>query len=161
MSIVRANTGIVPTASHPAPGNVAEAKQIARGLRKLARFIELNPELVPLFRYPFAGTNVPARNRETVVGAARAGARMGGVKVDKHQDDHWAGVDLVFSDVVSMHVYIEREAICERIVVGNHEVTEELPDAEALAAVPKVTVTRTVEDVEWRCVPLLAEEDVA
>jgi hypothetical protein len=42
-------------------------------------------------------------------------------------------------------------------VVGTREVTEEVPDPEALAAVPKVTVTRTVEDVRWECRPLLAE----
>ena len=51
-----------------------------------------------------------------------------------------------------------RSTVCERIVLGTREVTEEIPDPEALAAVPTITVTKTVEDIRWECVPLLAEK---
>jgi hypothetical protein len=35
-------------------------------------------------------------------------------------------------------------------------VADALPRMQALAAVPTKVVTETVEDVEWRCAPLLA-----
>jgi hypothetical protein len=49
-----------------------------------------------------------------------------------------------------------RETVCERVVTGTREVTVTVPDPEALAAVPKVTVTKFVDDVEWRCGSVLA-----
>jgi len=48
-----------------------------------------------------------------------------------------------------------REEVCERVVTGTREIVEEVPDPDALAAVPKVTVTKVVEDIEWVCQPLL------
>jgi hypothetical protein len=49
-----------------------------------------------------------------------------------------------------------RSEVCERVVTGTREVTETVPDPEALAAVPEVEVTRVIEDVEWRCHSILA-----
>ena len=49
-----------------------------------------------------------------------------------------------------------RTAVCERVVTGTREVTVTVPDPEALAAVPEVTVTKFVDDVEWRCGSVLA-----
>lgn len=49
-----------------------------------------------------------------------------------------------------------RAQVCERVVVDTREVTEEVPDPEALAEVPKVKQRRTVETIEWRCNPVLA-----
>lgn len=49
-----------------------------------------------------------------------------------------------------------RDAVCERVVTGTREVTEMVKDPEALAAVPEVEVTRTVETVEWVCGSVLA-----
>lgn len=48
-----------------------------------------------------------------------------------------------------------REDVCERVVIGTSEVTVEVPDPEALAALPKVQVTRVVEEVTWVCPPSL------
>ncbi len=53
---------------------------------------------------------------------------------------------------VMLHAYGDRAKVCERVVTGTREVTEEVPDPDA----PKVTVTRVVEDVEWRCSSILA-----
>jgi heme-binding NEAT domain protein len=58
-------------------------------------------------------------------------------------------------------VSVDREEICERIVTGTREVTVEVPDPEQLAAVPTVSVTKTVEDVEWICRPLLDDATTA
>jgi len=59
-----------------------------------------------------------------------------------------------FSGMV-LAAYAPRNEVCERVVTGTREVTREVPDPEALAAVPKVVVTETVEDVTWECIPLL------
>jgi hypothetical protein len=49
-----------------------------------------------------------------------------------------------------------RSAVCERVVTGTGTVTRTVPDPDALANVPTVEVTETVEHVEWVCAPLLA-----
>lgn len=49
-----------------------------------------------------------------------------------------------------------REAVCTRVVTGTREVTKKVKDPDLLERVPEVEVTETVEDVEWRCHPLLA-----
>lgn len=150
------------TPNRPGP----EAQAVIDGLLGLAAMIERNPELVdgdlgPL-RYVFGGMNVFPSTREGVAALARMGRRAG-AKVTKHQNDSRAGVDLDFGwpegyrGRVRLHVSVDREEICERIVIGTREVTEEVPDPEKLAAVPKVTVTKTVEEVTWRCHPILAE----
>ncbi len=62
---------------------------------------------------------------------------------------------------LKVHLVAFRNQVCERVVVGTHEETVEEKDPEALAKVPVVTKTVTVEDVEWRCSPLLAAEKKA
>ncbi len=134
--------------------------RLAAELRALADFIEANPAVTNSLKYAFNRVLISVDTKDEVVALARAGMRTTGVKVDKHQGEKWAGVDLLFGDrsyqSVSLHVYTDREQVCERVVIGTREVTEEVPDPEALAAVPKVTLTKTVEDVEWVCSPLLA-----
>ena len=41
-------------------------------------------------------------------------------------------------------------------MTGVETVTEEVPDPDALAAVPTIIQTREVETVEWKCEPLMA-----
>jgi hypothetical protein len=69
--------------------------------------------------------------------------------------DNWANVHVKFG-AIDIEVYGKRAEVCERVVVGTEEVEEEVPDPEALAAVPKVKVTKTVEQVKWVCRLLLA-----
>lgn len=52
---------------------------------------------------------------------------------------------------------ISRSKVCERVVIGEREVTEQVPDPELVKDVPMKTVTRVVEDIEWRCSPMLGE----
>jgi hypothetical protein len=49
-----------------------------------------------------------------------------------------------------------RESMCERVVTGVQTITEEIPDPEYIAAAPKISRTREVEIVEWKCAPVLA-----
>lgn len=139
----------------------AEAHPLAAGLRALADMVDANPGLVEREYEGGAGLIaafdrmlVPVNKRSSVAALARAGLRAG-AEVDKHVSDTYAGVDLHFGPAW-LHVYADREEVCEKIVTGTREVTEEVPDPQALAAVPTVTVTKTVEDVEWRCGSLLA-----
>lgn len=80
-----------------------------------------------------------------------------GCKVKKSFDE-WAGIHVHFPNgEITLFIYAERSRVCERVVKGTREVTKEVPDPEVLKAVPKVTVTETVEDFEWVCKPLLAD----
>lgn len=132
--------------------------EVVEGLRKLAACIETNPHLTQHVKVHLSRILVAVWTREDIAAFARAGARHG--TVTKHANGDWAGVDVAFSPAVGLHVYAGRDAVCERIVTGTHEVTEEVPDPELLAQVPVVTRTRTVEDVEWRCAPFLADGSV-
>lgn len=141
-----------------------DVQQAVNGLRALADLLAENPDLYDLigFRYSAIGQ----RGRVSVYAStdARAGiaafvrvALRAGATADKLLTDKWGGVVAHFAGL-NVEVYADREEVCERVVTGTREVTEQVPDPEALAAVPTVEVTKTVEDVEWRCVPLLAEQ---
>ena len=54
-------------------------------------------------------------------------------------------------------VIVDRAAVCRRVVKGTREVVQKVPAPDA----PMLEVTRTVEDVEWVCEPLLAEGAVS
>jgi len=127
------------------------------GLRALADILDAD-ETLPL---PYAGEkhsrmSIFTHDREALVAWARA---IPGT-LDKSVDEgsSWFGFELRGA-IRGLHVvvYGNREQVCKRIVTGEHEVTEEVPDPEVLATVPKITVTKTVEDVEWVCEPFLAE----
>ncbi|GGM64317.1 hypothetical protein GCM10012275_38600 [Longimycelium tulufanense] len=136
------------------------AQQQAAGLRALADLIEDNPALAERLRYSleriisplFSGEN---DHKALLAAFARAGKRHG-AQITKDSDGKYFGVNLTWGPV-TLYVYAERERVCERVVVGTETVTEEVPDPEVVAAAPTVTRTRTVEQVEWRCTPLLAE----
>ncbi len=145
-------------ADGPGPAAVSNAARLAAQIRRLADFVEDNPELVHHLSYTFNRMLVPGvRTRENVATFARAGVAAR-AKVSKHQGDNWAGVDIRFGPDLSLHVYVDREEICERVVTGTREVTEMVPDPEHVAAAPLVEKTTVVEDVEWVCHPILADE---
>lgn len=140
---------------------LTDAQRAARDLRLLADFLDANPDLPGSLAYAFDSIHVFPPGRDDVAAWARAVLRAHG-SVQKYQDsEKWAGLDVKFGEVVKLRVRIEREEVCERVVIGTREVTEEVPDPEAVAALPKVAVTTTVEDVEWRCMPLLSGEPEA
>jgi len=61
--------------------------------------------------------------------------------------------------VITLVASARRDEVCERVVVGTREVTRRAPDPHALAALPVVTVTEIVEDVQWVCPPSLLNPD--
>lgn len=129
------------------------------GLHQIAEFLAEHPEVpLPHLSSYVGDTYGPVLTiwllreaRESMADVARA---MG--KAEKWADDRtgefkiyrqFAGIKLIAS--------AHRAEVCERVVTGTHEVTREVPDPEALAAVPTVTVTEVVEEVDWVCAPLL------
>ena len=126
-----------------------------QGLRALADALDHNPDL-PL---PYHGNDVTmsvfTRSKKDLL-AYRA--LLG--KVEKQVTDD--GVyDFQIRGALhglSFLVYAPRAEVCTRVVTGTKTVTREVPDADALAAVPTSTVTETVETVRWDCHPLLADE---
>lgn len=131
------------------------------GLRKLADVLEGHPE-VPL---PYEGSH-PQYARMTFhflfaddPRAAMAATRRAlGVPLEKKVSANDQYFDLS-GNLRGLHFSMTayREAVCERVVVASREVEVTEPDPEAVAALPQVTRLVTVEDVEWKCSPLLAE----
>lgn len=134
--------------------NRDSATEMAAGLRQLADMIEQNPDIAKFATlthlYAFHVTSGADQ-----AALARAALKHG-AKVDKEVSDDLHNL-LLSWDGVSAYVLANRKNVCELVVVGSREVTEEVPDPEALAAVPTVTVTRTEDVTEWRCTPLLSE----
>ena len=140
-----------------ASGHVELAGRQAAGLRALADLIEAHPGLAVHMRYSLDRVLVCVTVAEDQKGALAAFLRAAPKRSRKNfEDGKWAAVDVDLG-AVKLHVYADRDQVCERVVVGTREVTEEVPDPEALAAVPTMTQTRTEEIVEWQCRPLLAD----
>jgi hypothetical protein len=130
------------------------------GLRQLADILDAHPEL-PL---PFEGSARSLLQRITFFylsdkdpRAALATARRAfGVPMDKN--DSIPNTFSLTGSLAGLHFSLtaNRNDVCERVVTGTREVEVTEPDPDAVAALPKVTRTEVVEEVEWRCTPLLA-----
>lgn len=139
------------------PTGPRTGRGFATALHRIASMIDAAPELEDehsAFRYALEKLTIVVWSREGLAAMVRAG-KAAGAKITKHQDDRWAGVDMDFG-AIKLRALIDRVEVCDRVVTGVREVVEEVPDPEALAAVPTVSVTKTVEDVSWVCRPILA-----
>lgn len=137
-----------------------EADLIA-GLRSLAGMLEARPDLARRIRYSSPQILVSADDKQEVAEFVRA-AKAHGATITKSASD----ASNYFSALcqfgrITLDVYVPREEMCERVVVGTETVTTKVPDPVALAAVPHVEVTETVEKVEWRCHPIMAPVQTA
>lgn len=134
------------------------------GLHQVADFLTAHPDVpLPYIGAYAEGCELPSlpiyiygdEARTTMASIARSMADTGGTVQKRAKDStesyqvwrEFAGLVLVAT--------ARRNEVCERVVTGTREVTKEVPDPEALAAVPTVTVTEVVEDVDWVCAPLL------
>jgi hypothetical protein len=129
------------------------------GLRMLADVLETNPHL----RLPFDG-NVSELDVMPHGDQRQELADWARVLPGRKDKGEVAGRYLTLKGAfrgLKVKLICDREEVCERVVTGTREVTETVPDPELVAAVPVVTVTTTVEDVVWRCRPLLADADRA
>jgi hypothetical protein len=126
------------------------------GLRVLAAALEEHPE-IPL---PTDGTILPLSfvflhdgdPRAAMAAAARALPCSWRKRVS---GDETVSYFKLAGQVAGLQVELTayRDAVCRKVVTGTREVTEEVPDPDA----PKITRTRTVEDVEWDCGPVLGK----
>jgi hypothetical protein len=134
------------------------------GLHQIADFLAEHPEVpLPALGSYVSGSYEPTiqvftqcelsdgRDQRTML-ADIARAMGSAEKSTRHEFAVWRR----FAGIV-FAAYAQRDEVCERVVVGEREVEVEVPDPVALAAVPTVTVTKVVEDVEWVCTPLLAK----
>lgn len=133
-----------------------DVSTFAARLRVAAEWIEEHPE--------FGVYSVEARPGEVKVGnysvtnAEALGelVRTIGGRWDKGADETFFRARHKIAEGVVAEIAAWRKDVCERVVVGQREVEVTEPDPEAVAALPKVTQTKVIEDVEWRCPQLLA-----
>jgi hypothetical protein len=130
------------------------------GLRQLADLLERHDDLaLPYEGRGYARLGIFVETKDEVLAWVRA---MDGPVSKQYDSD--GSYDFRAEGALAglnLRVYAPRGEVCERIVTGVETVTETVPDPEALAAVPTVEVTREVEQIEWRCHPLLADEATA
>lgn len=91
---------------------------------------------------------------EVAAAVATVGLRAGW-KVDKEISEKLYNLHMVSPGGCVVKLLAWRTEMCEQVVVGTREVTEEVPDPILLAAVPTVTVTRTEQVTRWQCKPVL------
>lgn len=170
MNMLRVDAGIRPETT-TTPDSVAGKGRAAftRGLRELADWFDAHPEVpLPYFgAHPEPGHYTPtmsiylSRNiqdegdpRSNLAVIARA---MGNAQ--KSANDR-TGRMYVWRNFggIALSASVERAEVCERVVVGATEVPKTVPDPVALAEIPMIEVIETVEEVEWRCSPLLAPD---
>jgi len=123
------------------------------GGRELFDILEANPDL-PL---PSAGSLMPLtlffHGNTAKNDLASALLAFPGTKAKSVRDNY-------FDVAINLHglkvqLTALREQVCERVVTGTEVITREVPDPKV--RVSMVTVTETVETVEWICSPLLSE----
>lgn len=134
---------------------VTDTTTVAAALRRLADFADANPDLAGRMGTSLVKPMIYAQTRDMLGQFVRAGLAAGAT-ITKTFDENWANVHLNFGGI-TVEVYTTRGEVCERVVVGTETVEEEAPDPEAVAALPKVKVAKTIEKVRWVCAPILAE----
>lgn len=157
MNLTTPAVTIKPARYAPDPANVAA------DLRSLADAVEDNPFLAALIAHTFGSSMFPLyaaaeeeRNnlRELMAETIRQLQPLASGPVKKRYGDKWFYATVPMR-AIELQLAEEREQVCTRVVTGVETVTEEIPDPEYIAAAPKITQTREVEVVEWKCEPLM------
>jgi len=181
VTIVKATTDIDPfevedddhAAAAERMHEAAERAAFTSGLRELADWLDEHPDV----QLPYLGRYIPdcalpslpiylsapyswdtkPDLRTQLANVARA---MGHANKTPGRTDNSYMVWRAFGGI-ALYAQAARDEVCERVVIGTEPFTEEVPDPDALAAVPKIVKTGEREIVEWRCGPLLSGEDGA
>lgn len=127
----------------------------AAGLRHLADVIESDPDC-PYVQGPVS-LFIHSTDDQAEV-AARLRRAFGGGKWEKKEHGSYLTLNGMCAGL-PVNLWLDRDAVCERVVTGTREVVEEVPLGEDTR--PVETVTRTEDVVEWVCSPLLAAADAA
>ncbi len=158
MNLTTPAVTIKPNAYAPDPAAVAA------DLRAIADMVEDNPYLAALIAQAFGSSVFPVyaaaaeqrdNLRELLAETVRQLQPLATKPIEKRYGDKWfyAAVPM---RAIKLELAEERDKVCTRVVTGVETVTEEVPDPDALAAVPTIIQTREVETVEWKCEPLMA-----
>lgn len=161
MNLTTPAVTIKPNAYAPDPA------AIAADLRAIADVVENNPYLAALIAQAFGSSVFPlyaaaeeqrSNLRELMAETVRQLQPLATKPIEKRYGDKWfyAAVPM---RAIKLELAEERDQVCTRVVTGVETVTEEIPDPEYIAAAPKITQTREVETVEWRCEPLMARAE--
>lgn len=146
-----------------------DSAAVAADLRTLAGVIEDNPVLASLIKQAFDGSLFPIyaaaeehrdAPRELLVDAVRQLKPIATGPIEKRYIDKWFEANIPLQ-AITLRLTEHRDAVCTRVVTGTETVTEEIPDPAYIAAAPKITQTREVEKVEWKCEPLMAPSPAA
>jgi len=138
------------------------ADRVATDIELFAAFVRANPDVAErmhgeTFRIYF----LPGRDTVTKIVDIARRARRAGAAMTKDISGDYASAMLTFGSTITLQVYTQRDAVCERVVVGTRTKTVQEPDPDAVAALPMVTREVIIEDVEWQCTPLLAAAEDA
>lgn len=139
------------TPPRPAPYNryPTDAASVAAGYRHLADLIESGAAPVPVGPAVdlFLRSHDPAEQPAAARDLMRA---LGGGRYDKDE----SGSSLLLDGMcggLPVRIWVQRDAVCERVQVGEKTVEYEAqPAREAMPA-----RTETVPVYEWKCAPLL------
>lgn len=157
---------IIPIAGSPA------AALVAQDLHTLADLVENDADgflaalIGQLFRkavwpiHSVARENRFGQERAVMAEAIRRLKTIATAPVRKEYQEGGEGYLDVTVPLQALQIVLTdlRAQVCERVVTGTQTVTEEVLDPDYLAAAPKITVTREVESVEWKCGPILASD---
>lgn len=152
---------IRPTTGSPA------AADVAADLRTLADLVEGDEFMAAVIARYFdkevwpshaAGWEHERQDREVMAETIRRFKKIAAGPVKKEYQDSGEGYFRATVPLSALQLGLVelRAEVCERVVVGTETVTEEVPDPDYIAAAPTITQTREVEQVEWRCAPVLA-----
>jgi hypothetical protein len=137
-----------------------------QGLRAVADLIDAHPDLPQPYINAYSQGGVVEAHwylhiwaddlTEQKATAAAIVSTIGG-HWDKNERTYDDGLEFTQTrDGLSLEVVVNRAAVCERVVVGTHEVT--VPATPKIPARPATGErVETVEDVQWVCSSLLAE----
>lgn len=148
-------TDVRPASTEPA-GRDQRRTAVIASLLELAVLLEQNPDLPLPWQLDSGTLDIHLMRSDDPRGELARIVRMLPGEVRK---EVWGDKTPYFTahakvGSIRLDVTTYRDQVCERVVTGTREVTETVPDPHVV--VPLVEVTKTVEDVEWVCGPLMA-----
>jgi hypothetical protein len=136
-----------------------------QGLRAVADLIDAHPGLPEPYTSFYGSGNIDVQWYLQIQNQDFTWQKATAAKIVSDIGGKWNKRDLVegrldfeqtLDNGVHLTLTVSRDAVCERVVIGTHEVTiPETPAMPACDATPEHV--KTVEDVKWVCSPLLAE----
>lgn len=136
--------------------------EYVKGLHMFADLLENNPD-IPLPYSAGVRSDNPLTtwfhaSRGDVKAGLTAAARVFPGKLDKTVEE--AGYFNLKGQLAGLYVEFTamRSDVCQRVVVAERTVIEQVPDPDV--KVPLVEVTKTVQDVKWICPPSFLAEGV-